>query len=761
MRAGLISSYPPRQCGIGEFTHSLWTWLAKTHPEEPSPIVVAMNTPAAADLDYPPEVRFEVGRDNHRDYRQAAQFLNSSNVDVVCVQHEYGLFGGDWGLMLSDLLRRLERPIVTAMHTVLEDPPKAARRATQQLIELSAKLVVLSRVAAKLLCEVYAAPAERIVHVPHGAPDRPFLDPSYFKPKYNMAGRRVILTFGLLGPGKGLELAITAMRKVAEAHPNILYVIAGATHPEEKKRWGERYRISLQRLAEELGLTEHVQFVNRFLDTEELCEYLHAADIYVTPYPNREQISSGTLTYALALGKAIVSTNYYYAEELLADGRGVVVPAGDQDALADGLIRLLSDEVYRDELRRRAYEHGRKMIWPEVARQYRQVFEQAMSGFVRRVRRVPGPSPVRGGVLPDLKLDYMMTLTDDVGILEGGRFQTPEWSRGYRTDDNARALIVAIRNRHTLRWDAHRYITKYLAFLYNAQRSDGTFHASLSFDRKWSKETGTEDCVGRAVWATGMAVRYVDHRPHEMMAKQIFDRALPIVRKLRNLRAKAYSMQGLAEYLHVFAGARDVRLCMRKLADDLLKAYRRTASEEWQWFENILTYSNGNLVFALLTAAEVLEDEHCLQVALESLDFLDRQCWDAGRLSLIGNEGWFPRGGPRAKFSQLPMDAASMVRAYNAAYLVTGKTEYLDKMRRSFEWFVGNNDLGAVLADLEQGACADSLDHTGVNPNYGAAATLAYLSALSFVQESKDVVPVDEEFAAPPATEAASPVAER
>lgn len=738
MRAAIISSYPPRQCGIGSFSNSLWTSLVETDPNEPSPIIVAMNTPALGALEYPAEVRFEMQRDNPRDYRQAAEFLNSSNVDVVSVQHEFGLFGGEAGAMLVELLRRLERPVVTTMHTVLGDPPAEYRRATRKVVDLSARIVVISRVAGRLLRENYAAPPERVVHIPHGAPDRPFLDPSYFKAKYDMEGRRVILTFGLLGPGKGLEMALTAMAGVAKLHPNALYVIAGATHPEEKKRNGERYRLSLQRQVEDLGLTANVQFVNRFLDLDELCEYLHAADLYVTPYPNREQISSGTLAYAVAMGKAIVSTNYYYAEELLDDGRGYLVAPRDSDALAARLNELLTDEVKRDELRRRTYEYGRSMVWTAVAKRYRTVFENSMAGFVRKARHVPGVTSVRGAILPDMKLDHMMCLTDETGIFRHACYQAPDWQHGYRTDDNARALLVAIRNRHVLRWDAGRYISRYLTFLYNAQRDDGVFRDFLSHDRRWVEHTDSQDCDGRAIWAVGFAVAHVDHRPHEMLAKQIFDRAIGTSRHLQSLRAKTYAMQGMVHYLRVFAGAREVRALLRQYTDDLIAVYQSNADDEWHWFEDTLTYANGQIVHGLLQAASMLDDDQAERIALEALGFLEQHCWQNGRLSLIGNDGWFTRGGPRARFDQQPIDAGGMVRAYYGAYMATGRTAYLDRMRRAFEWFLGNNDLGVSLVDLELGACANGLTRTGVNPNCGAESTLAYLSALTFMQEVKE-----------------------
>lgn len=745
MRAAILSSYPPRQCGIGAFAHSLWTSLVSTRPDEPSPIIVAMNTPAVADLKYPPEVRFELQRDNPRDYRQAAQFLNSSNVDVVCVQHEFGLFGGDAGIMLSELLRGLEKPVVATLHTVLPEPAPEYRRSTLRLLELASRVIVISRVAGRLLRDVYGASPDNVVHVPHGAPDRPFLDPSYFKAKYDMAGSRVVLTFGLLGPGKGLETALEAMAKVAAQHPNVLYVIAGATHPEERKRNGERYRLSLQRQVEDLGLADNVQFINRFLDLEELCEYIHAADIYVTPYPNREQISSGTLTYALALGKAIVSTNYLYAEELLGDGRGLIVPPKDADALAEAVIGLLDDEVARDEMRRRAYEHGRSMTWNSVADAYRAVFENSAAAYVRAARPVPRVTSVRGAVLPDVKLDYMMRLTDDTGIFHQASYRVPDWEHGYSTDDNARALLVAVRNQHVLRWDAPRYIHRYVTFLFNAQREDGTFRNFLSHDRRWFERSGSAECLGRVMWAVGYTIRFVDDRAHERLAKHVFDRALASARALPSLRAKAYAMHGLANYLHVFAGARDVRALLRQFADDLLAAYDATSDDEWRWFEDSLSYGNGQIIDGLLDAAEVLEDEKLERVALEALDTLDRECWRDGRLSLIGTEGWYTRGGRRAPFDQLPMDAGGMVRAYYSAYMATGRTAYLDRMRRSFEWFLGNNDVGANLVDLEIGACADRLERTGASPNAGAEATLAYLSALTFMQEVKEFpILVDE-----------------
>lgn len=736
MRIGLLTSYPPRRCGIGSFAHDLWEGLRRVNGETPPPVVVAMNAPATTGTEYPPEVRFEINRDVLRDYRQAANFVNTSNLDVLCVQHEFGLFGGPAGDMLFELLRRVAIPVVTTLHTVLREPKDHYRKAMNRTIELSAKVAVISQTAARFLREEYDVDADRIIHIAHGTPDYPFLDPNDHKSQFDWAGRDVILTFGLLGPGKGLETALAALAQVAADHPNLLYVILGATHPEVRQREGEKYRLSLQRLVEELGLTDHVVFVNRFVDQNELCEYLLAADVFVTPYPSREQISSGTLTYALAMGKAIVSTNYYYAEELLADGRGLLVPVGEADAMAEAIRSLLADEAERTRVRRRAYAYGRALTWSAIARRYRETFETACAARPRRHLRSVGPTVVTGGVLPELKLDYLITLTDETGILQHATFQTPNWVHGYCSDDNARALIVAIRNQgDSAQWNAARYIGRYLAFLYNAQSESGQFRNFLSYDRRWLEAVGSEECFGRCIWAAGYALRHATHPAHHSIAQQIVERAMPAIPPLEAIRAKSYTLLGLCDYLAVYGGARDARDLATKLAGDLVSAFRTTSDDKWRWFEDELTYGNGNLPYSLFVAAEALGDDACRAVALDSLSFLDGLMWRNGNLSLIGTNGWYRRGQERARFDQQAIDAVAMVRAYEAAHAATGDAEFLKRMRKAFGWFLGDNDTGHPLVDFQTGGCADGLQATGINQNHGAESTLAYLSALSYIQD--------------------------
>ncbi len=736
MRIGLLASYPPRRCGIATFTHDLWQAFQRVNGDGPDPVVIAMNTPAAIGLEYPDEVRFEVNREVHRDYRQAAHFVNTSDIDVLCVQLEFGLFGGEAGGMLFEMLRRVGPPVVTTMHTVLLDPPEPFRRATLRAAELSSKLAVISKTACGFLESKYGVGEEQITHIPHGAPDYPYLDPADYKLKFDMAGRKVVMTFGLLGPNKGLETALEAIARIAGDHPDLLYVILGATHPEVRKTEGEKYRLVLQRRVEQLGLTEHVVFVNRFVELEELCEYLLAADAFVTPYPSREQISSGTLTYALALGKAIVSTDYYYAEELLADGRGVVVPASDPAAMGDALNALLSDDARRNLMRREAYQFGRRLTWSAVAKRYLEVFEEVCRSQARRRPQVVGPTVVTGAVLPELKLEHLMAITDETGVLRDARFHTPRWEHGYTTDDNARALIVAVRNQGaTAAWEAERFIGRYLAFLFNAQQDDGLFRNSLGYDRRWAEEGVSEDCCGRCIWAAGYALRYAERPAFQAMAKEIMERAIPAASSLSHLRPKAYAILGLADYLALFGGARDARNLLTQFATDLTRAFEETANRDWQWFEDIITYGNGNLPYSLFVAAEALDSTDHRDVALASLAFLDTIVWDDGHLSLVGQDGWYRHGGERTRFDQQPLEALALVRAYRAAYTATGDTAFLARMRKSFEWFLGDNDVGQPLVDFQSGACADGLTPTGPRLDCGAEATLAYIAALSCMQD--------------------------
>ncbi|HOJ60749.1 MAG TPA: glycosyltransferase [bacterium] len=738
-KIALIGNYLPRRCGIATFTTDLVTALAKENPEGECWAVVMNDVPEG--YRYPPQVRFEVNQRLLVDYRLAADFLNMNRVEVVCLQHEFGIFGGEYGAHVLDLLSNLRMPLVTTLHTVLQEPDPGQRAMIKRIAKLSDRLVVMSQRAKQILMEIYGVAAERITMIPHGIPDVPFVDPNFYKDQYGVEGRKVILTFGLLSPGKGIETMIDALPAVIQHHPEAVYIVLGATHPHVKRDQGEAYRLSLQRRARELGVSDHLIFHNRFVDLKELCEFLGAADIYVTPYRNREQITSGTLAYALGSGKAVISTPYWYAEEMLAEGRGRLVPFEDAGALAEQVIDLFTQEVERHAMRKRAYTYCRGMIWKEVARQYLDVF-----GEVKREREsVPRPvfrartmgTDIREA--PQPKLDHIIRLTDDVGILQHAKYIVPDRDHGYCTDDNARALIAVMMAQEMIA-DGETITNlacTYLSFLHHAfNEENGRFRNFMGYDRHWLEEVGSEDSHGRAVWGLGEAVALAETNDLRAAAQELFEKAFLALWDFRSPRAWAFALVGIHAFLSRFGGHSEVRRLRERLAGQLMRLYREQASEDWPWIENILTFANGKISQALLLSGRALGDAEMQQAGLRSLEWLmEIQTDPKGHFVPVGNKGWYPRGGEKARFDQQPIEALSMIEACREAYETTRDSKWISQAQRCLEWFLGRNDLKAMLYDHKTGGCCDGLQADGPNRNQGAESTLVCFLSLLHVNQ--------------------------
>jgi len=668
LHVSFIGTYPPRQCGIATFTYDLASMVAQIQGEEighgDRVQIVAMNN-VPQGYPYGEEVRFEIQAQKRMDYRKAADFLNYSNIDVVSLQHEFGIFGGEreegehpLGEYILSLLSNLKKPVVTTLHTVLQEPSPGQREVLQAVCGHSTLVVAQSQKAVALLEDVYGVPKDKIVMIYHGAPDVPFLDPAYYKDQFHAEGRKVVLTFGLISPNKGIEVAIEAMAKVVKEVPEALYIVLGTTHPEVKRMYGESYRLSLERMVEDLELEENVAFYNRFVTIEELVRALVSTDVYVTPYLNKEQIVSGTLTYAIACGKAIISTPYWYAEE-------------------------------------------------------------------RSMARRPS--------LLEVDLRHLRTLTDDTGILQHAIFSIPDRYHGYTTDDNARAAIVAVTHWKLFKEEGIIPLLKiYLSFLrYALDEKTGRMRNFLSFDRRWMEEEGSEDCHGRAIWALGSVVA---HPPDDAIlgfATNLFNRALPACEGFKYPRGWAYSILGTLAYLQRFEGDRDVRETCLGLAEKLLDMFKKNASKDWPWCEDVATYANARLPQALIGVGRMFGREDMLEQGLRSLRWLlEVQIVEGGHISVIGNQGWFPRGGERARFDQQPIELAGLADACYEAYLATGERRWLGEIARCFDWFLGRNDLHEALYDFRTGGCKDGLRSAGANQNQGAESTLSWLMVL-------------------------------
>jgi len=732
-KIAFIGNYLPRRCGIATFTADICESVAREAPDVEF-LAAAMNDRAEG-YDYPDRVRFEVAQNDVAEYRQLADFLNMGRVDLACIQHEYGIFGGPAGSHLLLAQRRLRMPVVTTLHTVLREPDELQHSTLAEVCYLSDRVVVMSELSRRLLGEVYGVPAAKVDLIHHGIPDIPFVDPNYYKDLFGVEGRRVMLTFGLISPSKGIEHVIRALPAIAERYPDIVYLVLGVTHPQVKREKGEEYRVELKRLARDLGVQNRVVFHNRFVDIDELCRFLGAADIYVTPYLNPAQAVSGTLAYSLGSGKAVVSTPYWYAEELLAEGRGRVVPFRDPDAIAATTVELFDNEAERHAMRKQAYEFGRRMIWKEVARGYLASFERAAGERLRGpvlVDRAAVEEPL-DMALPELNLDHLLTLTDDTGVIQHARNTVPNLDEGYTVDDNVRALIVVLRAQSHGKDTAllRRLAGRYLAFVaYAFNRENGRFRNFLGYDRRWLEATGSEDAHGRALWGLGCAIRYSHDDARVALAMNLFDGALPAVELFTSPRAWAYTLLGLSLYVRRFPGASNACRVRDALARRLLERYRAGTCDDWPWFERSLAYGNARLSEALVGAGADLADEEMTGAGLDSLEWLVRlQTADAGNFSPVPNTGW-QCGKPRPHFDQQPIEAQCTVEACFRAWRVTGERRWLERMNLAFEWFLGRNDLGRPLYDYATGGCHDGLHSEGVSANEGAESTLAFLGAL-------------------------------
>ena len=738
-RVAMLGNYLPRQCGIATFTADLSDAIVAEQPALDC-FVLAMND-GGARYAYPPRVRFEVAENEVAAYQRAADFLNVNTVDVVSVQHEFGIFGGKAGAHLLGLLHDLRMPVVTTLHTILATPDPHQRRVMDDLMRLSERLVVMSARGATLLHEAYGVPAGKIDLIPHGIPSVPSASAS--KDRLGVEGKAVLLTFGLLSPDKGIEYVIDALPAILARFPHVVYVVLGATHPHIRESQGEAYRVMLETRALRLGVDASVIFHNRFVSHDELTDFLAAADVYVTPSLQPEQTTSGTLAYAVGSGTAVISTPYVYARELLADGRGILVPWRDAGAIAQAVNRLLADDAARLELGRRAAAHGRHMAWPAVARGYLASFERARVEHAARLRTSFRARTLaeRPAGLPELNLAHVRLMTDDTGLLQHAVYSIPRYDDGYCLDDNARALLLM-----TLVEDAGTdqraavtgVASRYLAFVNHAfNRSTGLFRNFMSYERCWTEVAGSEDSHGRALWALGAVVGRLGDPGRRSLAADLFHAALPAVPAFSSPRAWAYALLGIDEYLGAFQGDRGVQATRSALAERLLALFEQTSAPSWPWFEDRVTYCNGRLPQALLVSGARMDEPRMLAAGTRALDWLvSIQRSPDGYFAPVGSNDGVERGAPVVAFDHQPVEACVMVSACLEARRVTGQRSWTEHARRAFSWFLGQNHLQYSLYDASTGGCRDGLHPHRPNENQGAESTLSFLLALVDMQSA-------------------------
>ena len=732
-KIAVIGNYSPRQCGIATFTTDLSQSLARELPLEENLINVAMDD-IPEGYNYPRQVKFRVRQNVQSDYFWAADYLNANQYDVAIVQHEYGIYGGEDGSHILQMIQSLKMPVITNLHTVLEHPTKGQMKVMKGLAKYSDRLLVMSKKAFDLLNKVYGIDRKMIAFVPHGIPDAPFRTPGIYNKLFGLENKDIILTFGLLGPDKGIESMINAMPLIVKENPNTVYLILGQTHPHILEKSGDSYRRDLQQLVNKLGMKNHIVFHNHFVKLETLVQYLQTSKIYAIPYLKKEQITSGTLAYALGVGTAVVSTPFWHAEELLAEGRGKLVPFNDSIEMAKEINNLLANDNEREMMRFKGYQYARSMVWKEVSKMHLDLISKIKE-------KKPLENSQETGIkyhkifneLPEINLSHLKTMTDDTGLLQHAKYMTPNFHHGYCVDDNARGLI-AITKYYSLRKDKGvlPLIQKYLAFLYYAFNSDnGRFRNFMSYDRRWLELSGSEDSHARALWGLGVTVREAPDSSIRNMAMRLFLESLPVVEHFTSPRAWGYMVLGLQAYLSVYEGDISARKIRDDSAKKIYELFKNNVSDDWHWCEGKATYANAVLANALIVAGKGMSDQEIFETGIKALKWLLKvQTASDGHVSVIGNNGWLNKDGKRSMFDQQPIEVKGLINACLDAYVETGDKKWFEESERCLSWFLGHNDLQLPICDYKTGGCGDGLESQGVNGNQGAESTLSWIISL-------------------------------
>lgn len=745
MKLAYVGTYPPRECGIGTFTQNLVQGMLGQAKNLNEIMVFAMNDHNQK-YPYPPEVKFIIEQEQQTDYLEVSDFINLSGADACILEHEFGIYGGQSGVYILPLLHRLNIPLITTLHTILDNPSYTEKAILKEICKMSNRVVVMSHKAVKFLLEIYEVPKDKIVLIEHGVPDISY-DKELSRNEFKLTERKLLLTFGFIGRNKGIETVIKALPQVIKEHPEVLYIVLGKTHPNVLRHSGEEYRNYLKVLINKLKLKDHVLLLNEFIDENELFKYLAACDIYITPYLNEAQITSGTLTYAMGSGCAVVSTPYWHAAELLADDKGRFFDFYDFNGLSKVLNNLLDAPDILNEIQRKAAEYGQNITWPKISQKYIALLEQVLSEpkqLILKKENVIDPL-----LLPPFSLTHIKRLTDDTGIIQHAKFGIPNLKEGYCLDDNARALLMVCmaykRKKDPL---ALEFMPIYLSYIHYMQNEDGTFRNFLSFNRNFLDEVGSEDSFGRTIWALGYLLGNAPNDAYYQTGKLVFFDALPNFEKIKSIRGIANTIIGICHYLTTNPYDETVKLTLRKLTDTLVARYEQNRSTDWEWFELLLAYDNGILPLALLHSAQILEDKKVTRVAFVTMDFLTQHTFKDDFLSIIGNAAWYVKDKERSMYAQQPLDALAMVLMYQQAYYIKGSQEYLKKLFTSFMWFLGENDMRMSLYDFETRGCCDGFENYGVNRNQGAESSLAYLTShLTVLQVYEDSFKSEEKKA--------------
>lgn len=713
IKVALIGTYTPRKCGIATFTSDIADKLREFRPEV-GVEVYALDNPADP-LEYTGVAQVISGTDLDA-YASAARSINESGVDAVWLQHEYGIYGDDDGQAVCDLVDRVAAPLILTCHTVLAEPSERQHAILRHLITRASRIMVMSRHSRDLLIQKYDACADILEVIEHGAPDRPFGRQKEFKSRFGLTDRKVLMTFGLLGPGKGLERAIEALPQIVARHPDTVYRIVGATHPNLVASEGERYRESLMELAQALGVSDHIEWDNRFLDNEELLDQLEASDIYITPYPNLQQSTSGTLSYAVALGKAVISTPYLHAIELLRNDVGMLIEPGSSNAIAHAVNVLLDnpDELLAQQ--RRAYARGRETIWPRFA-----------DATARLALGAVAPAPRRAPITATPGLSGVIAMCDSTGMMQHSIGIVPDRKHGYCLDDNVRALMLMNVVEGMLPTERMRWSTIFASFIQDAWNPEaGRFRNFMRFDRGWCEDIGSDDSNGRAIWTLGQTAECAPDPDMRAWARNIYDLALPQLGEIGSPRAIAFQVLGAAAMLRAQPGHDVSLLTLAHGGDFLEKLLGGGRRPDWAWFEAVLGYDNPRLPQAMIEAGLALGKADWVAAGIETLEWIcRRQVSATGVFRPIGSES-FGKEHTYLPFDQQPLEAQAAIEACQTAWQATGDVYWYDHAMAAWSWFFGGNDRGVQLADMTTGRCRDGVTPRGANSNCGAESILAF-----------------------------------
>ncbi|MES2021377.1 MAG: glycosyltransferase family 4 protein [Pseudomonadota bacterium] len=716
----LVGNFLPRKCGLATYTTDTFTALKGRFPDLRIDVYAMDDHPGR--YDYPPEVTRSIPDQDRMAYLDAAREIEASGAQALWLQHEYGIFGGAAGEHILALLDRVSIPVIVTLHTILEKPDADQRRVMEGLLRRAARVIVMAERGREILERVYGASGRNIVMIPHGVPDRDFVDPDSLKDRFGWAGRKVVLTFGLLAPGKGIEVMIEALPTIVAEHPNVLYTVLGATHPNLVAHEGEKYRDGLKALAAKLGVSENIAFIDAFLEHDELIDYLQAADIYATPYLNPAQITSGTLSYAVGVGKAVVSTPYVHATEILADGHGVLVDFGDSAAFAREINALLGSDRNRLKLSERAYARGRTMIWPRLA-------ELAMREITQMVAAKPQRLLSSAMSLAPLAPDFSAVerMSDSTGMLQHSIYSVPDRRHGYCIDDNARALMLVSQMPTMDEGERDKWMTIYASFLQYAWNPEARrFRNFMNFDRTWCEDFGSEDSNGRTLWALGVTARDAQLAKHRDWAVSMFDMTASLSLELGSPRAHAFAMLGAAAILDAFPGHALARTILARFGEELCGLLEEARRPQWEWFEIVLAYDNARLPEALIRAGQALGREDMVACGLSTLDWIvGKQTSPDGRFRAVGSESFGRVYAEPLQFDQQPLEAQATIDACGAAFDASHNVRWVEEAYRAYRWYLGQNDLDLPLATAQDGGCFDGLMPTGLNRNQGAESILA------------------------------------